>query len=79
MILAIRTVNLYASLSASQSAHRLIRKSHTHRGRYLATASVTEGKETSMTLDAAIQAVPTMLIIWAAVTACFVALLTYRG
>ncbi len=32
-----------------------------------------------MTLDAAIQAVPTMLIIWAAVTACFVALLTYRG
>jgi hypothetical protein len=32
-----------------------------------------------MTLDAAIQAIPTMLIVWAAITACFVALLTYRG
>lgn len=32
-----------------------------------------------MSLDAAIQAVPTMLIIWAAVTASFVAILTYRG
>ena len=32
-----------------------------------------------MSLAAAMQAIPTMLIIWAAVTACFVALLTYRG
>ncbi|MDE3105752.1 MAG: hypothetical protein KGK08_11295 [Acidobacteriota bacterium] len=32
-----------------------------------------------MSLDAAVQAVPTMLIIWAVVTACFVAILTYRG
>jgi hypothetical protein len=32
-----------------------------------------------MSLDAAVQAVPTMLIIWAAITACFVAILTYRG
>ncbi len=32
-----------------------------------------------MSLDAAIQAIPTMLIVWAAVTACFVAILTYRG
>lgn len=32
-----------------------------------------------MNLATAVQAVPTMLIIWAAVTACFVGLLTYRG
>jgi hypothetical protein len=32
-----------------------------------------------MSLDAAIQAIPTMLIVWAAVTACFVGILTYRG
>ena len=32
-----------------------------------------------MTLESAINAVPTMLVIWAAVTACFVAILTYRG
>jgi hypothetical protein len=32
-----------------------------------------------MSLDSIIQAVPAMLIIWAVVTACFVALLTYRG
>jgi ABC-type transport system involved in cytochrome c biogenesis permease subunit len=32
-----------------------------------------------MSLESAMQAIPTMLIIWAAVTACFVALLTYRG
>lgn len=32
-----------------------------------------------MNLVSAINAVPTMLIAWAAVTACFVAILTYRG
>ena len=32
-----------------------------------------------MSLDTAIQAVPTMLSIWAVVTAFFVAILTYRG
>lgn len=32
-----------------------------------------------MTLESAISAVPVMLIIWAILTACFVALLTYRG
>ena len=32
-----------------------------------------------MSLDQAINAVPVMLIIWAILTACFVAILTYRG
>ncbi len=32
-----------------------------------------------MNLESAINAVPVMLTIWAAVTACFVAILTYRG
>lgn len=32
-----------------------------------------------MYLDSAIKAVPTLLIIWAAFTACLVAILTYRG
>ena len=32
-----------------------------------------------MSLDSAINAIPLMLTIWAAVTACFVAILTYRG
>ena len=32
-----------------------------------------------MSLDSAINAIPTMLTIWAALTACFVAILTYRG
>ena len=32
-----------------------------------------------MNLATAVQAVPTMLVVWAAVTACFVGLLTYRG
>ena len=32
-----------------------------------------------MNLDSAINAIPAMLTIWAAVTACFVAILTYRG
>ena len=32
-----------------------------------------------MNLISAINAVPTMLIVWASVTACFVAILTYRG
>ncbi len=32
-----------------------------------------------MTFESAIQAVPVMLIVWAVLTACFVALLTYRG
>jgi hypothetical protein len=32
-----------------------------------------------MTIESAIQAVPVMLIVWAVLTACFVALLTYRG
>ena len=32
-----------------------------------------------MTLSSAINAIPTMLTIWAAITACFVAILTYRG
>ena len=32
-----------------------------------------------MNLDTAISAIPTMLTIWAVVTACFVAILTYRG
>ena len=32
-----------------------------------------------MSLNAALSAVPTLLIIWASLVACFVALLTYRG
>ena len=32
-----------------------------------------------MNLESAISAIPVMLTIWAAVTACFVAILTYRG
>lgn len=32
-----------------------------------------------MTLAAAVSAVPVLLVIWAVVIACFVALLTYRG
>ena len=32
-----------------------------------------------MSLDQAINAVPAMLIVWAILTACFVAILTYRG
>lgn len=32
-----------------------------------------------MSLAAAINAIPVMLTIWAAVTACFVGILTYRG
>jgi hypothetical protein len=32
-----------------------------------------------MSLDSAINAIPALLIIWAALTACFVAILTYRG
>ncbi|SRR5258708_2325276 len=32
-----------------------------------------------MNLTAAVNAIPLMLIIWAGVTACFVAVLTYRG
>ena len=32
-----------------------------------------------MNIESAINAIPTMLTIWAAVTACFVAILTYRG
>ena len=32
-----------------------------------------------MTLNAAVSAVPTLLIIWASLVACFVGLLTYRG
>jgi hypothetical protein len=32
-----------------------------------------------MTLEAALAAIPTLLVIWAILTACFVALLTYRG
>ena len=38
-----------------------------------------EGEETTMSLETAINAIPTMLTIWGAVTACFVAILTYRG
>ena len=32
-----------------------------------------------MTLNTAVSAVPTLLIIWATLVACFVGLLTYRG
>jgi len=32
-----------------------------------------------MSLDSAVNAIPLMLTIWAACTACFVAILTYRG
>ncbi len=32
-----------------------------------------------MTLNSAVSAVPTLLIIWASLVACFVGLLTYRG
>ena len=32
-----------------------------------------------MSLETAINAIPIMLTIWGAVTACFVAILTYRG
>lgn len=32
-----------------------------------------------MNLEAALATIPTLLIIWAILTACFVALLTYRG
>jgi hypothetical protein len=32
-----------------------------------------------MNLESAINAIPAMLTAWAAVTACFVAILTYRG
>ncbi len=32
-----------------------------------------------MTLNSAVSAVPTLLIIWATLVACFVGLLTYRG
>jgi hypothetical protein len=32
-----------------------------------------------MSLEALLATIPTLLIIWAVVTACFVALLTYRG
>ncbi|CAN5622524.1 hypothetical protein BH10ACI4_BH10ACI4_24440 [soil metagenome] len=32
-----------------------------------------------MNLDSAVKAVPVLLIVWAAATACFVAILTYRG
>lgn len=32
-----------------------------------------------MSLNAAVSAVPTLLIIWATLVACFVGLLTYRG
>ncbi len=32
-----------------------------------------------MTLNTAVSAVPTLLIIWASLVACFVGLLTYRG
>ncbi len=35
--------------------------------------------EEHMTLATAINAIPAMLTIWAAITACFVAILTYRG
>ena len=32
-----------------------------------------------MSLNAALSAVPTLLIVWASLVACFVGLLTYRG
>ena len=32
-----------------------------------------------MSLNAAVSAVPTLLIVWASLVACFVGLLTYRG
>ena len=32
-----------------------------------------------MSLNAALSAIPTLLIIWASLVACFVGLLTYRG
>ena len=32
-----------------------------------------------MTLNSAVSAVPTLLIVWASLVACFVGLLTYRG
>ena len=32
-----------------------------------------------MTLNSAVSAVPTLLIIWASLVACFVGVLTYRG
>lgn len=32
-----------------------------------------------MSLNAAVSAVPTLLIVWATLVACFVGLLTYRG
>ncbi len=32
-----------------------------------------------MSLNAALAAVPTLLVVWASLVACFVALLTYRG
>ncbi len=32
-----------------------------------------------MSLNAAVSAVPTLLVIWASLVACFVGLLTYRG
>lgn len=32
-----------------------------------------------MTLESALASIPTLLVIWAVLTACFVALLTYRG
>lgn len=32
-----------------------------------------------MSLNAAVAAVPTLLVIWASLVACFVGLLTYRG
>ena len=41
-------------------------------------AEIRKGRLT-LNLAAAVQAVPTMLIVWATVTACFVGLLTYRG
>ena len=32
-----------------------------------------------MSLNAAVSAVPTLLVVWASLVACFVGLLTYRG
>jgi hypothetical protein len=32
-----------------------------------------------MSLESAVNAIPTMLTVWGAITACFVAILTYRG
>jgi hypothetical protein len=32
-----------------------------------------------MSLDSFVNAIPVMLIVWAVLTACFVAILTYRG